>query len=102
MGVAGVLHYQPDQTWEWVAVGRYGMRTGQLEDEPFGFDAGSTIATDSWDRWPFELVGGLLVLAPVSVALAIIPIVQLARRRRRDPVVGIVTCVVVAGFLAVR
>lgn len=100
MGAAGVLHHRPDQTWEWVAVGSYGLRQGQVDEEPFGFGAASTIATDGWERWPFELVGALLLLAPLAVASAIVPIVRLARRGRRDPALGIITCAVVAVLLA--
>ncbi len=101
MGAAGVLHHRPDQTWEWVTVGGYGLRSDQVADEPFGFTARSIVPTSSWDRWPVGLVTLLLALGPVSVAFAIIPITRLARRHHRDPAVGIVTCVVVAAGLGV-
>jgi hypothetical protein len=100
MGSAGVLHHRPDQVWEWVAVGEHGLRASQVAAEPFGFDARSTTPTDGWDRWPIGVIALLLVLAPLSVALAIIPIVLLARRHRRDPIAGVITCSVVAAGLA--
>ncbi len=100
MGDIGVLHHRPDRSWEWVAVGDFGLRSDQVAEEPFGFAAASTVTDDWWERWPVGLVLALLVLAPVAVGLAIVPIVRLARRNGRDSTVGIVTSVVVALLLA--
>ena len=96
MSEAGVLHHGPGGTWEWVAVGEFGLRSGQVAEEPFGFDARSTVPDDPWAGWPAGVASVFLVLAPVSLLLAIIPITQLAKRHQRNPALGVVACVVVA------
>lgn len=100
MGAAGVLHLRPDREWEWVAVGDHGLRPDEVDLEPFGFVAASTASNDPWEGWPATLAAVFLVLAPLAVALAIVPIVRLARRHGRDPAFGVVASVAVALCLA--
>jgi hypothetical protein len=100
MNEAGVLHHSPDGVWEWVAVGDFGLRSDQVSDEPFGFDVRSTIPGDPWEGWPATVAAAFLVLAPLAVAIAIVPITRLARRHGRDPAFGIVACLFVALGLA--
>jgi hypothetical protein len=96
MGDAGVLHRGPDQSWEWVAVGEYGLRVDDLGEASFGLPARSTIPDDPWAGWPAGVATVFLVLAPVALLLAIIPITRLAKRHRRNPALGVIACVVVA------
>lgn len=100
MSEAGVLHHGPGGTWEWVAVGEFGLRSGQVAEEPFGFDARSTVPDDPWAGWPASVATVFLVLAPLAVFLSIIPIYGLAKRQNRNPALAIVICVVVSVVLA--
>lgn len=93
LGEAGVLHRSPDERWEWAAVGEFGLTASQLETAPFGVGEGSVVGDDPWGGLVFQLATVVLLLIGPLVALAIIPIRRLARRRGRDPGNTIGLCV---------
>lgn len=88
MGEAGVLHRGPDETWEWVAVGSWGVSRGEESGDTFlGHQIGSrppqSFVASSW------IARALLLAAPILAFGSAAPMAALARRRGRHAVAAV-------------